>query len=843
MDCKREPAPPWRGGYGHGLGYEYGYGYGYGHGYGLGLGYGHGLGYGYGHGLGLGCSHGHGLGYGHGHGLGYGLGLGLGLGLGYGHGLGLGYGYGYGYGHGHGHGLGSGDHRRTPYDERVNPWTDRSSWPAVALWLGAATAVWLAAALVDRRTEVTVDAVGSRLRFTVAGTEVVLGDTIRSLDGITLDAADAVQTPHLVHWELETDRRVAQLPTGRGRPPSSPARAPVGDWWVDHRIPTAAIAGHDKAVDGPFTIRAVLLGRFSRETTFRIHGEPSVDLAFRRGVKDNYLVVRDGDGRLIEVTTLDPTPAADLGALVAQLLRGVSAAAVVIAFVGLVAALARVRRAARAGRRTSAPRDGKSSRPELISALGLACLAALVSAWVAVDVLGGLPHQIDEVVSLLQARWLLDGDVAPAATAIQDHLRIPFTYVVEDRWIGHYPIGWPALLAVGLMVGAPHLVNPVLGAVLVVLVFLAGRELDDELTGIAAAALATASPLLRLLSGSMFPHLACAVLVSLALWLLLLAQRRRDWWWGAGAGAALGCCLAVRPLPAVAAAVVLGAWLVVRATRGGDRPAARIAIAAATIGGLAASLPTFAHNAATTGHPLTLPYSLTAGTMYAPELAPFGLRNLDAILVALSASLHGWGWPLLTGELALALPLGVMALPFVLRRARTADWLLLAILIAVAVGHLSTRAHGLHGYGARYAVDVAGFLVLLSARGLRELGRWARPSPTAVRAVAGVVLALVAGTVLTLPWRLGLYRGYYGVTGALERQLEATGLERAVILVDDGPWQPWGEAARLMTGPRRHDIAVGADLGDASVIEKVYPDRFVLRWDGDSLHRDHGADR
>jgi hypothetical protein len=712
-----------------------------------------------------------------------------------------------------------------------------------ALLLVAAAALWLAAALVDRRTEVVVDAIGSRLRFAVAGTEVVLDDTTRSIDRIEVRAADSVQTPRLDRWALDVGAERIALPAKPGHPASGPRRAPVGDWWVDDRIPDEVIAERAIPIDGAVTLRASFRGRFSREATISIDGDPSAEFAFRRGLKDNYLVVRTGAGGLVDVTTLDPTPAADLGATAAQLLRGGAAAGLVVAFVGLIGAAARRGSGGPSGPRAPRAQRRPPSRATAAVVLLLAGLGSLISAWVAVDVLAGAPHQIDEVVYLLQARWLLDGDVAPASTALQDHLRVPFTYLVDGRWIGHYPVGWPALLAVGLALGAPDLVNPLLGGVFIVLVFLVGRELDDELTGLVAAAIATASPLLRLLSGTMFPHVACALLITAALWLLLLARRRRGWWWGATAGAALGACLAVRPMTAVAAAIVLGGWLVIRSTSGRDGARARATIVAAAAAGLVASVPTLIHNAATTGHPLSLPYSLTAGTMYAPRLVPFGLRNLDAILASLTANLHAWGWPLVTGGVALALPLGVMILPFVLRRTRSEDWLLLAIVVAVAVGHLPTRAHGLHGYGARYAVDAAGMLVLLSARGFRDLGRWARPSPAAARAVAGILIALILSTLVSLPSRLGLYRGYYGVTGELERALDATGLDRAVILIDDADWQPWGEAARLMTGPRRHAFAVGADLGDTSVIERAYPDRPVLHWDGERLHRDDGGDR
>lgn len=720
----------------------------------------------------------------------------------------------------------------------------RPRWSTAGLWLIAGVVLWLGASLVDRRTEVVIDTLGDRVRCAVGGTEVVVRDSVRSAERLTFRAADSVQTPRLLRWTLRTGDRTTELPIGRRRPSSTLAAAPVGDWWVDDRVPTTVIAEHAIDVDDAMVVTAELSGRFSKEIELVLGGDPTVRLGARRGLMDNYLAVRDAEGALVEVTTLDPTPGSDLGALAAQVLRGVAAGCLLIAvitFIGVVHLTA-------GGPRSddlddTATRAGPSRMVIAIAVAVLALAALITSAWVATNVLGGLPHQIDGVVYLLQARWLLDGEVAPAASAIQDHLRVPFTYLVGGRWIGHYPVGWPALLALGLLVGAPQLVNPVLGALLIVVVFAVGRELDGTATGLVAAVLASTSPLLRLLSGSMFPHIACAVLTMVALWFAVLAQRRRGWWWGAGAGAALGLCLAIRPLSAVMTAVALGAWLLIRATGDPHGRGARSAILPAIAGGVIASLPTLLHNAMVTGHPFSLPYSLADGSMYSARLVPFGIRNLDAIGVSLWSSLDGWGWPLLTGGVALALPLGIIAVPFLLRRSRPEDWLLLAVIAVVAIGHLPTRAHGLHGYGARYAVDVAGFLVLLSARGFRELIRWARPSPAAVKAVLVIFVLLAVTAAATLPGRLALYRGYYGVTGELDRQLAASGVDRAVILVDDDDWQPWGEAARLMTGPHRHDFVVAADLGDISVVESVYPDRPVLRWDGIRLSRAPGADR
>ena len=701
------------------------------------------------------------------------------------------------------------------------------------MWLLAAATLWMIAAAIDRHTEVVVENLGNHMRFEVAGTEVALSSGIRSVQRLTLWASDSIDPPFLRLWTVTADGVTRRFPGKRQPLRALSGPTPVGDWWVDRRCEPTIVGDHLVDLAGTFEIRLLLHGRFTNEATLTLSGERTRHFSFRRGFKDNYLVVRDDLGEVLDVTTIAPTPLADAGALAAQVLRSIAVACLVIAFFAAIVSAGTGSRSpiAGAGRlRPELPR-----RFALPAVIGLEVVAAALSAWVAVDVLGGLPHQIDEVVYLLQARWLLDGEVAPAATVIQDHLRVPFTYLVDGRWIGHYPVGWPAMLSLGMLFGTPHLVTSVLGTALILLIFLVGREIDDEITGLAAATLAIVSPLTRLLSASLFPHVACAVLVTLALWLMLLARRRPEWWWGAGAGAAMGLCLSVRPMTAVAVSLVFGGWLVFEGLAATEGRRIRTALCAAVPAGLLASIPTLAHNAAITGSAFSLPYSLTTGSMYDWSLVPYGIRNLDAVFAAASAGLLGWGWPILSGLLALSLTFAFSAVPFLLRRTQPEDRLLLVLLIVVAVGHLPTRAHGLHGYGARYLMDIAPCFFLLSARGFRELARWSHPSVVAVTAVVTIFATLNLTALAVLPNRLGLFRGYYDVTGDLERQLEATGLEEAIILVDTVDWQPWGEGARIMTGPRRHEILIAADLDDNSVITRAYPDRPVLRWDGGDL--------
>jgi 4-amino-4-deoxy-L-arabinose transferase-like glycosyltransferase len=705
-------------------------------------------------------------------------------------------------------------------------------WRVPIGWMLAATALWLTGEAIDRRTDIVIENLGDHLRFEVAGTAIEVPETIRLVRRITVTVSDSVDPPSGRRIELSHDGRVLDLPLAGRFPTKSSGHAPIADWWVDERASRSTIAEHEVEINGSFSLAMRLRGRFVTDATITVHGEPTTGFTFRRGLLDNYLLIWRGDGSLTEATSIDPTPVADILAIAAQLARILSAACLVIALV--VAATTKPGRGQNpdASERCHGSHQRPSGSIALAGTLALACIGAVLSAWMASDVLGGLPHQIDETVYLIQARWLLDGEIAPPASAIWQHQEVPFTHHRDGRWLSHYTVGWPACLAVGLAAGTPVAVNLLLGGVLVVLVFLLGRELDDRLTGITAAALMTVSPVARVLSGSYFSHVACAVLVVVALWSAVLADRRSNPWFGAGVGIAMGACLAVRPMTAVIVSLVLGSWLATRTALGARRRLGWSGLAVATVTGLAASLPTLAHNAAVTGNPLSLPYSLARSPMWDPANIPFGLRNLDAILVSIAPNLFAWGWPVLTSGFVLALPLAFVCVPFLLRRHRPEDLLLVAILVAVAVGHLPTKANGLHGYGARYVFDVAACLFILTARGFRELGRAAAAVRWLARGVATVAAALVLSVAAVLPGRLQLYRGYDTVTGQLEQQIVATGEDRMVVLVEPKRWWPWAEGARLITGPRRHEIILALDLEDHSALAKAYPDWPVFRWDG-----------
>ena len=693
------------------------------------------------------------------------------------------------------------------------------------VWLTVAFHLWLFAGFLDRKTGVEIFSSGGQLEIEVAGTTLTAPIRIEQLTSVEIRAMDSIDPPGGGRIRVTSEDVVVaeeRLPR-RFRLPAGTV-VPVGDWELDDFAGHGTAWTHAVDVSGPFTIETTFRGRFQFDLEVILHGTPGASIAIRRGLINHDAFIRSANGTTLAVTSIDPTPVADIGAIVATLFRAVALASL------LISIFAVLERMSRPGLKAAASRRWNAVRWVML----LAASAIVLSTWVARYVLEGLPHLPDTVTYLLQARWLLAGDLWGSVSALQEFLEVPYTYVVGERWLGHYPPGWPLLLAIGLAVKAPWLVAPILGGIFIILLFLTGREIDGPVTGLLAATLAVVSPMGRLIFGSMLSHAAAATLILGSLWLLLIARRVKTWPAAALSGIALGLAFGVRPSSAVAVAIPLAA-LVAGDLLGRSDRAARNRALAWLIGGAGAAIPTLIANQLITGNAFTFPYSLAKGSMYFAANFPFGIRNADVLLYSAGNALHGWGWPLGHGPFWVALGFSFAVVPFLLRRHCTTDVLLVAMFASVLVVLLGSRGHGLHGYGPRYLFEVCAPLYLLTARGFIELARHnfnGREDERRHHIAASALLFLVlcGSAAAALPYRLGLYRGYNGVDGTLERQVVESGLERALVLLPPGDWRGWAMAARIFDADPAADLLViQADPDDPAVAD-IAGDRPIYAW-------------
>lgn len=521
-------------------------------------------------------------------------------------------------------------------------------------------------------------------------------------------------------------------------------------------------------------------------------------------------------------------------------------------------------------------------RPAL-GALVLATLGATASiAWWVLD---GIPHVQDSVAYLFQARIFALGLVAAPAPPVPQAFEHEFVLVRDGLWFGKYPPGFPLVLALGVLAGAPWLVNPIAGALAVGGVALLGRRVFGPGVGLLAAALLLGSPFFLFLAGSMMSH------TTSLLWavLLLLAFERSEAgragpgrpaaaaFWPLLAGFAFGMLFITRQLTALGlAAPFLVAWLWA-ARRGGWGALGRPARAA--LGFLPPALLLLGFNRALTGSPLVNPFELWwefDRVGFGPTVGMHGGHDLGRGLVNTYLNLsellrHLWGWPHY-------LTLAPALVPFLVLRARRWDWLLLLSALGLFGAYVFYWAEGIM-YGPRYYYEANAALALLTARGLAVLAELAAaaaalaaprrgaagaagpsrsvsgdgrapserlsgaPAALGRAAVALLVLPLLVGNLAAyLPAQLDAHRGYNGVSGARLAAVRAAGIANAVVLVDEGPvsnWQAYGSVFPANDPLLRGAVVYARWLGPAVTAElrAAFPGRDFYLLEGTSLRR------
>ena len=237
------------------------------------------------------------------------------------------------------------------------------------------------------------------------------------------------------------------------------------------------------------------------------------------------------------------------------------------------------------------------------------CLFAFLStSAVAFFAFERLPHLEDEVAYLFQAKTMALGRLFVPSPAFPDSFWFPFVLDYQGRRFGKYPPGWPAVLAIGVRVGVPWLVNPLLATVALYLVYRLGQTFYDERIGLLAAILGLVSPLFLVLGGSFLSHMATLVwLLLFSLWFIWVVQRG-GWWFAIGAGMAFGMAFLTRPLTALAYSLPFGFYSLAQMFRQRQTHWPNYLFVAVSGGAVAALLPLYQW--ALTGDPWLNPYVL-----------------------------------------------------------------------------------------------------------------------------------------------------------------------------------------------------------------------------------------
>ncbi len=424
------------------------------------------------------------------------------------------------------------------------------------------------------------------------------------------------------------------------------------------------------------------------------------------------------------------------------------------------------------------------------------------------------PHVPDEVAYLLQARYFADGMLWMPAPPAPLAFNLDLMHYEATRWYTPTPPGWPAVLALGVLAGVPWLVNPVLGAVNVLLAHRVLGSMYDRRTARLATLLLSTSPWFVFMSMNFMTHQAtlCLGLLAAVAVARIREDRVRDGHvrgmslvTACLGGLAIGGASIVRPLEGLAMALLLGLWsLPPRWWQAWRTPMAFAGSALLTLGTVASGVLVRPYNRAMTGDPSYFPIMAYIDKYYTPGandlgfganrglgwsgLDPFpGHGLLDVVVNAalnVAAINTEWlGWAI--GSAA------ILLVPAALRRLTRPDWWQVAVWVMVVGLHSFYWFSGGPDFGARYW-----FLVIVSCAALSARALLALDEGRGHRAVAGGLVLVVATWLTFIPWRATDKYTHYRRMRPDIRQIAAT--------------QPFGRSLVLIRGRRHPDYASAA---------------------------------
>lgn len=506
-----------------------------------------------------------------------------------------------------------------------------------------------------------------------------------------------------------------------------------------------------------------------------------------------------------------------------------------------------------------------------ITLVAVCCLVALLgSAWVSSSVFERLPHTEDESAFLFQAQTIASGRLVADAPEHPQSFSIPFIIVRDGMWFGKYPPGFPAVLALGVLIGQPWLVNAVFAALCVVAIYLLARYLYGPRTAAIAAPLLVVSPFFLLQSGSLLSHIVSLFWTLLFLLLYPLARSQQGAVLPLAAGAAAGMLFLTRPLTAVGVAAPFVIWTLITIAKRRKLQRSFVLMALAALPFVAGFL---AYNDLTTGSPFRTAYELWwpfDRIGFGPDIGinghdlDDGLRNTRVNANSLAGFLFGWpGRSSLVPAFAMAVVSLLTALFAWLRpmRFRTAtanspelsphawDLMLAAVALGVVVVHVFYWTPG-QMYGPRYFMELVGPLVILTARAVERLAaslallvgllapRILRP---AAAAWTGVLACLVALTLYAhLAWapeQYDRFRGWNEITGADLALIEAYDIENAVVLIERDAWTDYAPFFTLNRPALNTSVIYASDRGpvENARLMAAFPERSFYSYDDGTL--------
>lgn len=454
----------------------------------------------------------------------------------------------------------------------------------------------------------------------------------------------------------------------------------------------------------------------------------------------------------------------------------------------------------------------------------LALLVLVAASLISWRVLGLAPRIHDDVAQLFQARLFASGRLLAASPGVPQFFDM-MMMISDGKWYSQYPPGHPLLLALGVLVREPWLINPLLGALTVVVAYLLGREVFDEHTARLGTLLLALSPYLVITSGQFINHASSAFFA--VLFMLLYFRSLKS---GPGAallaGLAAGMVMLVRPYTGLLITLPFALDALFRLFRQPGRSAGRYALM--LLGGCVMVGLLMGYNYVTGGNPLELGYVTRYGAGHGLGFNRSGWGQAYTLAHAFAATgldlnaVNRWFFELPIPGLLF------VAVLFASGRARRHDYLLLGVFASLVAGYFFYWWHALVS-GPRWEYEALPVVALLLARGIRVVPEFVQNrlgfsvDPARVRLGLGrlFVLCFLSMGAVAVPCLIRDLPGTFGTDSRTVRTVQRAGLKQALVVTPR-----MGDVFLQNRVPPAGDVVYAKDLGPMNpLLVRAYPDR------------------
>jgi len=409
-----------------------------------------------------------------------------------------------------------------------------------------------------------------------------------------------------------------------------------------------------------------------------------------------------------------------------------------------------------------------------------------------------IPHVHDEIDYFFQARLFLSGRLYAPSPCFKEAFDFPHM-INNGRWYSQYTPGFPLLLLAGLISGLPWLLNPVLAALSVILLYYLGKEVYNPRVGLLAALLGSVSPWFLVMSSTMMSHTSSLFFSAFFLLFLFRSLRRPDVRNGVLAGIGLGMALLIRPYNAALMSFPFLVYYAFQFFKGIGNRWKNVLALILTFSLFVSIL--LVYNQLTNGHPLRMGYVVAYGADVLPgfgqaafpefTLTPLrAAENIKEYLAAINSDL--FGWPLSSFIALIPLLWLGRSTPEYKKR----DVLLFSGFLSLLIGYFFYWGTFVL-LGARLIFECTVPLFLLSARGISQVpSLFKRISRRRIEAIVSAVLAVFVlnAFLVRLPgyvWPKDtknpletIGRDFAGTTARIHATLESLGIKNALVIMN-----------------------------------------------------------